>query len=263
MNRIVLALGLISTAPAQATDGPSWVFERDVAVLTSDTFDAYIKSQELAMVNFYAPWCAHCKKFAPEWAAAATGARNLKEPVILAKVDGTRHSELVERLDVTSYPRIKCFRGGRELKDYDGPRDAKGILSYLKRELDLIGGLVRISTPAEARDLLKVADHVLIGFFKEPLAASAMFDAFSHLATELPYRNTPIKTAYSASYSKIEPVAVSFGVKAPAVILLHQGLEKPAVLPMPDHEDEFGVGYLKAFLDFHLGRDDSHPTDRL
>ena len=76
-------------------------FEDDVAVLDPSNFDEFI-AQELTLVEFYAPWCGHCKSLAPEWAKAAAKARQLTPPVQLAKVDADKHRDLAERYDVNA-----------------------------------------------------------------------------------------------------------------------------------------------------------------
>lgn len=61
--------------------------DRDVVVLTADNFDDLVlKSKDIWFVEFYAPWCGHCKKLEPEWNAAAS---KLKGQVKLGKVDAT------------------------------------------------------------------------------------------------------------------------------------------------------------------------------
>ena len=48
-----------------------------VATLTDSTFKEEVYNSEDAwLVEFYAPWCGHCKKLAPEFAAAATSLKD-------------------------------------------------------------------------------------------------------------------------------------------------------------------------------------------
>lgn len=55
----------------KSSTGPST--DKDVVVLDSSNFnDLVLKSKDIWMVEFYAPWCGHCKKLEPEWNEAAT-----------------------------------------------------------------------------------------------------------------------------------------------------------------------------------------------
>ena len=69
--------------------------EENVIVLTDDTFDAFIGSHENVLVKFYAPWCGHCKKLAPEYSKAAVALE--KENLFLAQVDATAQKKLAEK----------------------------------------------------------------------------------------------------------------------------------------------------------------------
>ena len=58
-------------------------------------------------------------------------------PVVLAKVDASEESNkaLAAKYDVKGYPILIIFRNeGKNLQDYKGPRDAEGIVSYLKKQ---------------------------------------------------------------------------------------------------------------------------------
>jgi len=63
-----------------------------VVILTDENFDSIVLgSKDIWMVEFYAPWCGHCKSLEPEWNDAAA---QLKGKVRLAKVDATEQKAL-------------------------------------------------------------------------------------------------------------------------------------------------------------------------
>jgi len=104
----------------------------DVVVLTTDNFDEFI-SNDFVLVEFYAPWCGHCKKLSPEYSAAATALKDSGSPVKLAKVDATVESALGERFGIRGYPTLKFFRSGSPV-EYDGGRTAKDIIIWVTKK---------------------------------------------------------------------------------------------------------------------------------
>merc|ERR1712090_46175 len=63
-----------------------------VKVAVAKNFDDLVmKSEKDVLVEFYAPWCGHCKKLTPEYAAAAKILAETESPAKLAKVDATEN----------------------------------------------------------------------------------------------------------------------------------------------------------------------------
>ena len=98
----------------------SWpsVDEKDVIVLNKENFSEFIEKNRYILVEFYAPWCWHCLKLTPEYAAAAA---ELKGEVVLAKVDGTQEAELLQKFDIEGFPTLFLFVEGIH-KSYEGER---------------------------------------------------------------------------------------------------------------------------------------------
>jgi len=101
-----------------------------VLELDSQNFDEAIKDKA-AFVEFYAPWCGHCKNLAPAY--DKVGEVFSKVPgVVIAKVDADQHRELGSRFGVHGFPTLKWFqKGSTEPEDYSGGRTAEDIISFI------------------------------------------------------------------------------------------------------------------------------------
>merc|ERR1711971_50728 len=107
--------------------------DEGVLVLTTDNFEEAIEGNEFVLVEFYAPWCGHCKALAPEYAKAAGILAEKDSPIKLGKVDATEESSLGEKFEVRGYPTIKLFKkGSNEAIDFNGDRTVAGFTKFLE-----------------------------------------------------------------------------------------------------------------------------------
>eukprot|EP01006_Ploeotia_vitrea_P034095 TRINITY_DN65703_c3_g4_i1.p1 TRINITY_DN65703_c3_g4~~TRINITY_DN65703_c3_g4_i1.p1 ORF type:complete len:497 (-),score=340.27 TRINITY_DN65703_c3_g4_i1:196-1686(-) len=109
--------------------------ESKVVVLDTSNFDDFVKDTDLALIEFYAPWCGHCKALAPEYDEAAEKIDG-KNAGKLAKVDCTTQREICDRFEVRGFPTVKLFRNdeGWTPVDYDGARKADAIAKYMIKQ---------------------------------------------------------------------------------------------------------------------------------
>ncbi|XP_078444049.1 protein disulfide isomerase-like 2-3 [Wolffia australiana] len=118
------------------TGGSSGKTETSSSIeLNSQNFDdLVIKSKDLWIVEFFAPWCGHCKKLAPEWKRASN---NLKGKVKLGHVDCDAEKSLMSRFNVQGFPTILVFGHDKDSpQPYEGARTASAIESFALEQLE-------------------------------------------------------------------------------------------------------------------------------
>eukprot|EP00124_Ichthyophonus_hoferi_P004384 Ihof_evm2s474 gene=Ihof_evmTU2s474 len=120
---------------------PSWIFgavalwlagvQALVEDLTLQDFESKV-SKGVWMIEFYAPWCSHCRDLVPIWESAA---EQLEGDVHFGKVNCISDSSLAKRYNIRGYPTIKAFRSGPkgEIVDFNAPRNLDSIVDFAKR----------------------------------------------------------------------------------------------------------------------------------
>ncbi|CAG8824714.1 5296_t:CDS:2, partial [Cetraspora pellucida] len=116
----------------ETNDGP-------VTILVADTFDeiVYDKTKDV-LVEFYAPWCGHCKKLSPIWDKLGKAYSNSKNKIIIAKIDATANDiPSKSSFKVAGFPTIKLFKAGdkeeKEIVDYQGDRTLENFIEFITK----------------------------------------------------------------------------------------------------------------------------------
>jgi len=151
--------------------------EENVLVLTVSNFDEAVKANRYILVEFYAPWCGHCKALAPEYAKAAGALKAENSEIRLGKVDATVQAELGERFKVRGYPTIKFFIDGVAI-EYAGGRTADEIVQWIKKKSG--PATVTLSTADELKKFQSDNEVAVLGLFKDLKSEAAK--AFNNVA---------------------------------------------------------------------------------
>jgi protein disulfide-isomerase A1 len=136
------------------------------------------------LVEFYAPWCGHCKKLAPEYAEAAGKLAELEEPLYIAKVDATENDAVAKKYGIQGFPTLKLFRSTDSVSDYEGGRTASAIVQYMIKKS---GPAAKALEAADVADFKASADVVVVGHFTDD--SSAAYKNFMKVADagDLPF----------------------------------------------------------------------------
>lgn len=131
-----IAIFVIASLPALVRSHDDW--GGNVVVLTDSNFDSKVlDSDDVWLVNFYAPWCPHCKNLKPVYEDASRaikkeGLKNIK----LGAIDASQYQEYAQKYGIRGFPTLKYFPAGpktsSDAKEYNNDRSAKGILQWAK-----------------------------------------------------------------------------------------------------------------------------------
>jgi len=108
--------------------------EENVKIVVGKNFDSLVLNNDKnVLVEYYAPWCGHCKSLAPIYASLATKLKDNAD-IVIAKMDATANE--VESVSVQGFPTIKFYPKGNKSNpiDYNGERTEEGFIKYLKEQ---------------------------------------------------------------------------------------------------------------------------------
>ncbi|KAM4692651.1 protein disulfide-isomerase [Rhinophrynus dorsalis] len=192
MLLVVVALASLLAVRAEISE------ERDVLVLKKDSFEDALKEHKYLLVEFYAPWCGHCKALAPEYEKAAGILKGEGSEIRLGKVDATEESELAQEFGVRGYPTIKFFKNGDKSspKEYSAGREAADIVNWLKKRTGPAAATLNDDTAVAA--VVDASEVAVIGFFKDTESELAkVFLQAAEAVDDVPFGITSNEAAFS------------------------------------------------------------------
>ncbi|MBA0767648.1 hypothetical protein Gotri_016510 [Gossypium trilobum] len=207
-----------------------------VLELDESNFDSAISSFDYILVDFYAPWCGHCKRLSPQLDEAAPVLAGLNEPIVLAKVNADKFTRLASKHDIDGYPTLKFFMHGVPM-EYNGPRKADLLVQYLKKFV--APDVSILSSDSAINDFVEAAGT----FFPIYIGFGLNETVISNLAVK--YKK---KAWFSVAkdFSNDAMVLYDFD-KVPSLVALHPSYKQQSVFYGP-FEDSFLGDFVKQNL---------------
>jgi len=104
--------------------------DESVFVLVGKTFDEVVGKEKSVFVEFYAPWCGHCKKLAPEYDKVGEKFKG-SQNVVIAKIDATENDTPEE---IKGFPTLMFYpKGSLKGTKYEGGRKASDMIEWLEK----------------------------------------------------------------------------------------------------------------------------------
>ena len=85
---------------------------------------------EVVMIEFYAPWCGHCKQLQPEYVKLAKQLKNIVKVVAMDASDD-KNRAIAGKYGVQGFPTLKVHVGTGQAIDYQQARDARSMYVLL------------------------------------------------------------------------------------------------------------------------------------
>lgn len=151
----------------------------DLGVITLDarTFDSSLRDGNVWLVEFYAPWCSHCVKFASTYEKVAKifhsankvieTSGNRGRIIKVAKVDGSGERALASRFNIRGFPSFFLVDGWT-VRQYEGIRTQEALVKFANQTYVDVEPIPFLSSPfgpvGQSRAVLMYAGTKLIDF---------------------------------------------------------------------------------------------------
>ncbi|XP_057789697.1 protein disulfide isomerase-like 5-2 [Salvia miltiorrhiza] len=231
-----LLLFSFSLSLSISVHGNQFKLDGSVLELDDSNFDAAISKFDYVFVDFYAPWCGHCNRLAPELERAAPVLAGLRQPIVVAKVDADKHKKLASKHDVDGYPTLKMFMHGVPT-EYYGPRKADLLVQSLAKFV--APDVSVLSSDSDVRDFAKAAGSdfpIFIGF---GLNESVILDS------AVKYKK---KAWFSVANGFSDEIMTTYGLnKVPALLAIYPAYDEQSIFYGPFEENSL-EDYIKKSL---------------
>lgn len=95
-------------------------------------FDEVVGKERGVLVEYFAPWCGHCQRLAPEYEKLADAFAAKRDKVVVAKVNGDANRDLAQRIQLRGFPTVMWYPPHTQTGvEYNGGRTAEDLAAFV------------------------------------------------------------------------------------------------------------------------------------
>ncbi|PWN38438.1 thioredoxin-domain-containing protein [Meira miltonrushii] len=100
--------------------------------LISTNFDKTI-AKGMWLVEFFSPYCGHCKKFAPTWSLLVGMNEHLADSsdFHFGRVDCIAQGDLCTSNNIQGYPTVRLILDGKKVEEFEGERTYEALSTFI------------------------------------------------------------------------------------------------------------------------------------
>lgn len=136
----VFAAGASGFSLMKHDTSPLFTKSFQVHSLSAANYDMALKDRnKVWLVDYYAPWCPHCRHFAPEWEKVANFYAGT-DTVQVGAVDCTKNGDICNREGIRGYPGVKVHHVPADAEKAvlmpQGVKNARVVIGWVEKQLE-------------------------------------------------------------------------------------------------------------------------------
>jgi thioredoxin 1 len=99
-----------------------------IKILEKNNFEDFIKGYRFTLIEFWAPWCIHCKTMKPRIRRLSV---IYKGKIAFGKIDTTKNKNILKNYNIMSIPQIIIFKNGKKISNIMGLKSIGELKNFI------------------------------------------------------------------------------------------------------------------------------------